>query len=83
MGSIVETIILISIAFVTGWYVNTKIEPQKIHVSLNGEIESYIYDGYNGYSCPIYCGVDHIHFANDSLYNLRLEQYKDKIIKKK
>ncbi len=83
MGSIVETIILISIAFVTGWYVNTKIEPQKIHVSLNGEIKSYIYDGPDGYSCPDYCGVDHIHFATDSLYNLRLEQYKDKIIKKK
>ena len=74
MGS--SEIILIIILAISSWYYNTKSQPEEMYVLKNGIIEKYVYS--SKYYCPDYCMVNHIHFANDSLYQKRLKDYKKK-----
>ena len=81
MESIVDTLILITMALITTWFLNKKLDPQEIQIlSSNGTTITYMYHNKWDYGCPPYCATDHIHFINDSLYVLMLKQ--NKIIKK-
>ena len=76
MESIVNIIIMIASAFTLSWFLNERLEPEEIQVLSNGEITTYMYHKKWDYSCPAYCGVDHIHFTSDSLYQKRLKNFK-------
>ena len=70
------------LSLVTTWFLNMKLEPQEIQVtSPNGMIETYMYHDKWNYGCPSYCGIDHVHFINDSTYNSMLKN--NRIIEKK
>ena len=74
MGSIIEIIIIITIASISSWYHNIGSQPKEIYILKDGVTEKYVYSP--KYSCPYYCEVDHIHFASDSLYQKRLKNFK-------
>ena len=65
-------LILIIIAAVSSWYMNTQAQPDEIYIWNNDRIEQYKYSP--KYSCPYICGANHIHFATDSLYERRLNK---------
>ena len=72
MGSIIEIIIIITIASISSWYYNIGSQPKEIYILNNNLIETYVYSP--KYSCPYICEVNHIHFATDSLYKKRLNK---------
>ena len=65
-------LILIILASISSWYVNTQSQPKEILIQNNNRIEKYVYS--SKYSCPYICETDHIHFATDSLYKKRLNK---------
>ena len=66
-------LILIILAAVSSWYVNTQSQPTEILIiHENNIIEKYKYSP--RYSCPYICETNHIHFATDSLYKKKLNK---------
>ena len=66
-------LILIILATISSWYMNTQAQPKEIFIMHeNTIIQKYRYSP--RYSCPIICETNHIHFATDSLYKKKLNK---------
>ena len=61
-----ESLILIIIAYVSGYFYNSWKDTPFKAVNRFGEVVRVIHPKHNTYFCPLYCATDHIHSAHDN-----------------